>query len=98
MMETSFEWDPEKALLNVRKHRVTFETAIRVFLDPYAVIEQDRIVDGEERWQIIGIVDGKMMLMVAHSIEEHEHLEVIRIISARRANRGEEQRYEDENG
>jgi uncharacterized DUF497 family protein len=57
-----------------------------------------KAVDGEERWQIIGIVDGKMMLMVAHSIEENEQLEVIRIISARRANRREEKRYEDENG
>ena len=41
-----FEWDPAKAAANRRKHGVSFETAARVFADPYALFEQDRTVDG----------------------------------------------------
>ncbi|MFZ1085115.1 MAG: BrnT family toxin [Terracidiphilus sp.] len=50
-MKKRFEWDPAKAAANLRKHRVSFETATRVFADPNALFEQDRIADGESRWQ-----------------------------------------------
>jgi uncharacterized DUF497 family protein len=59
---------------------------------------QDRIENGEERWQAIGVVEGLFMLVVAHTVREQDDLEVIRIISARRANREEKRRYEEENG
>ena len=72
--------------------------AIRAFTDPYALVEQDRIENGEERWQTIGVVEGVLMLMVAHTVREQDDIEVIRIISARRANRRERRRYEEENG
>ena len=81
-----------------RKHGVSFETATRVFADPYALFEQDRIVNGEKRWQAIGVVDGAVMLLVAHAVHEQDNIEAIRIISARRANRMERRRYEEENG
>jgi uncharacterized DUF497 family protein len=97
-MRTRFEWDHAKAAANLHKHGVSFETATRVFADPNALFEQDRIVDGELRWQAIGVVDGLLMLMVAHSVEEKNELEAIRIISARRANNMERRRYEEENG
>ncbi|MDD2893921.1 MAG: BrnT family toxin, partial [Halothiobacillaceae bacterium] len=42
-MKTRFAWDPVKAESNLRKHRVNFETATRVFADPFALVEQDRI-------------------------------------------------------
>jgi uncharacterized DUF497 family protein len=48
---------------------------------------QDRIENGEERWQAIGVVEGLFMLVVAHTVREQDDLEAIRIISARRANR-----------
>jgi len=48
-----FEWDPDKAASNLRKHRVSFELAMRVFSDPFALSEQDRIEDGERRWQTL---------------------------------------------
>jgi uncharacterized DUF497 family protein len=60
--------------------------------------EQDRIVNGEKRWQAIGVVDGAVMLLVAHAVVEEGSVEAIRIISARRANRMERRRYEEENG
>jgi uncharacterized protein len=48
-MKTRFEWDPAKAVSNLRKHGVSFSAAVRVFADPFALTEQDRIKDGELR-------------------------------------------------
>jgi uncharacterized DUF497 family protein len=93
-----FTWDPSKNEANRRKHRITFETAVRVFSDLRALYEPDRSIDGEQRWQVIGLVDGQIMLLVAHTYTEDEAGETIRIISARRAKRHEERRYDDENG
>ena len=42
-----FEWDEAKAKSNARKHGVRFEEAMKVFADPYALVEQDR-VEGDE--------------------------------------------------
>ena len=98
IVKTRFEWDPAKAASNLRKHGVSFPTATRVFSDPYALVEQDRIENGEERWQTVGIVDGVVMLLVAHTVRQQDEIEVIRIISARRADRRERRRYEEENG
>jgi len=70
MEELQFEWDPEKARSNLRKHGVTFETAVRVFADPFALVEQDRVENGEYRWQTTGMVDGALVLLVAHADRE----------------------------
>ncbi|HEX6494240.1 MAG TPA: BrnT family toxin [Acidobacteriaceae bacterium] len=97
-MKLRFEWDLAKAASNRRKHGVSLETATRVFVDPYALVEQDRIENGEERWLAIGVVEGSWMLTVAHVVYEHDQIETIRIISARRADRTERRRYEEANG
>jgi uncharacterized DUF497 family protein len=90
------EWDPVKAAGNLRKHRVAFEDAARVFLDPLAVREQDRHVEGEERWQIIGLIDGMKLVVVAHTTRDQDNGdEIIRIISARKAEKHERRRYEE---
>lgn len=69
--------------------------ATRIFADPFAMVEQDRIENGECRWQTLGIVDGYLLLLVAHTIRDDEDgIEVIRIISARRAEPKERKRYE----
>ena len=91
-----FEWDAVKAESNRRRHGVSFETAVRVFADPFALTEQDRIEDGEYRWQTLGMVDDLTLLLVAHIDHEEDGSDVIRIISARRANRQERKRYEQE--
>jgi uncharacterized DUF497 family protein len=57
-MRVKFEWDPAKAVSNLRKHGVSFEIAIRVFADPFALSEPDRIEGGEQRWQTLGLVEG----------------------------------------
>jgi uncharacterized DUF497 family protein len=91
-----FEWDPMKARTNRRKHGITFEEAVNVFDDPYALFDLDRTDDetGELRWQAIGLVEGMVLVLVAHTVREEHQGEVIRIISARRADRKERNRYE----
>lgn len=94
-MERYFEWDDQKAETNYRKHGIRFEEAARVFDDPFAVSEQDRIENGEQRWQTIGMTERCLLLLVAHTVRfEEEGIEVIRIISARRVDRKERRRYE----
>lgn len=93
-----FEWDEAKNLSNLRKHGVSFETASRVFADPFALSEQDRIEGGERRWRTMGLIEGFLVLVVAHTVFEtgDDETEVIRIISARKASPRERRRYEDE--
>lgn len=93
-MKIRFEWDEAKAASNLAKHRVRFETAARVFADPFLLTEQDRIEHGEHRWQTIGMIDGHLVLLVAHTVGEDDGTEIIRIISARKADPKERKRYE----
>jgi len=96
-MKISIEWEAAKAKINLRKHRVSFETAARVFADPFALMEQDRIENGELRWQTLGRVEGHLLLLVAHTVRDDENgAETIRLISARRADPKERKRYEEE--
>lgn len=97
-MSIRFEWDAAKAAANLRKHGVSFELAMRVFSDPLAFSCQDRSEEGEQRWQTLGVVDGLLLLLVAHTVREDDEDEVIRIISAREATRKEKRDYEQENG
>src|SRR5271163_4111826 len=96
-METKFEWDPAKAENNLRKHRLSFEIAMRAFSDPFCLVEQNRIKSGEQRWQTLGMVDGLVLVLVAHTVRQDDDTEVIRIISARRAEPKERSHYEQAN-
>ena len=103
MISVRFEWDEAKNLSNQRKHDgVSFEEACQVFRDPLHVSAQDRIEGGEQRWQTVGAVQDFMILVVAHTLTEEDadggSVEIIRIISARRATPRERRRYESENG
>ena len=94
-MAAWFAWDEAKALANQLKHGVSFETARFVFADPHALSEQDRIEGGEYRWRTLGLVNGVVVLLVAHMATDHEDGdETIRIISARQATRTERRRYD----
>lgn len=94
-MERYFEWDEAKAKKNYIKHGVRFEEAALVFNDPLAISVQDRIENGEYRWQTIGMVGGCIILIVAHTVFDNDNgEEIIRIISARRAEPKERRRYE----
>jgi hypothetical protein len=87
-----FEWDEDKNRRNLSKHKVSFETAKSVFDDPLALSIQDRLVEGEERWQTIGMVSGALLL-VAHTWRDEPGDEAIRLISARKAIARERRAY-----
>jgi uncharacterized DUF497 family protein len=99
MTPMRFRWDVAKAASNYRKHRIRFGEATLVFRDPLHLSVQDRIVEGEVRWQTIGQVGGVTLLVVAHTFADDftdaGPIEAIRIISARRADPAERRRYED---
>jgi uncharacterized DUF497 family protein len=89
----SFEWSKSKAKVNLAKHGVSFELAKRVFDDPFAVeFLDDREDYDEERFVIMGMVD-RQILFVAYA----ERKDAIRIISARRATKHEQEVYNEEN-
>ena len=67
----------------------------QVFEDPFQINILDRIENGEERWQTLGMVGSMVLLLVAHTFVEQEEEEVVRIISARKATRKERQKYEE---
>jgi len=90
-----FEWDEAKAELNFRKHGIRFDDATLAFDDPFAKSEQDRIENGEQRWKTIGMAGGCLLILLAHTVRfEDDGIEVVRIISARRADRKERRLYE----
>jgi len=93
-MPTEFEWDVNKAKSNLRKHGIRFEDAVFVFDDPHHLSMQDRYENGEYRWQTIGLVHGIVVILVVHTIRFESGEEVMRIISARKADRKERNRYE----
>jgi uncharacterized protein len=88
----TYEWDPAKAAANARKHRVSFEEAASIFLDPSALTFSDPDHSAEEdRWITIGRSARLRVLFVAHT----ERNDRIRLISARLATRREQQQYEE---
>ncbi|MGA9070263.1 MAG: BrnT family toxin [Terracidiphilus sp.] len=86
-----FVWDSEKALVNTRKHGVSFELACQVFFDPLIRIE-DASPGVEERKAAIGLTEDWALLFVVHLLREGK---LIRIISARPATASERRDYEN---
>ena len=85
-------WDTDKDAANRRKHGLSFEVASRVFLDPGRIeMYDDREDYGEDRWMTIGAVNA-VLLVVAYTVREDDGGEVIRLISARKANAPEKKR------
>jgi len=92
-MTLKFEWNKSKAKDNFERHGVTFDLAKEVFRDPFAVeFLDERQEYGEERFVIIGLVAAHL-LYVAYT----ERRDAIRIISARRATKHEQETYLQEN-
>ena len=90
-MNAEFEWDPEKAAANLRKHGVDFSEAATVFFDPLSLTVPDPLHStNEDRFVITGLSEGRRHLVVVHA----DRGDRIRIISARLATAGERKRYE----
>lgn len=93
MATDDFEWDEAKAAENCARHGISFETAIRAFDDAFAIERLDDREDyGEERYSILGMVDGRL-LYVAYTVREG----ITRIISARGADPYERRQYHEDN-
>jgi uncharacterized DUF497 family protein len=92
MAALRFDWDVRKEEENRRKHGVSFEEARTVFFDEEAVLipDPDHSAD-EERFVLLGLSAALRTLVVCHCYRQDD---VIRIISARRANRVERETYE----
>lgn len=89
-MKWNFEWDDDKAQANWSAHGVSFDLAKTVFDDPFAIERLDNREDyGEERFVMIGMAEGTVLLFLAYT----ECEERIRIISARRATQYEQDDY-----
>jgi uncharacterized DUF497 family protein len=87
-----FAWDPSKAAANLKKHQVSFDEAKTVFFDDFAVqFFDEEHSDTEERFIMLGMSSNARLLVVCHC--ERAGGEVIRIISARKATRGESAFY-----
>lgn len=86
-----FEWNPNKAALNLEKHDVSFQEATTVSDDALSITfpDPDHSI-GENRYVIIGISRFEQLLVVAHT----DRGEKVRIISARKATRQERRFYE----
>lgn len=90
-MGIAFEWDPDKAERNLKKHGVSFQEATTVFADPLSVTipDPDHSQD-EERMLLLGMSIAGTLLVVGHT----ERGERVRLISARLATRRERRDYE----
>ncbi len=92
-MALQFEWDDDKAAVNREQHGIAFSEAVKAFSDPFAVEHiDDRQEYGEERINLVGMSDG-LLVHVTYT----ERNDRIRIISARRAERYEQDDYYREN-
>ncbi|MDP2210141.1 MAG: BrnT family toxin [Candidatus Aquicultor sp.] len=91
-MKLNFEWDEEKAKANLKKHRVSFDEATTVFIDPFSITvpDPDRSVD-EQRYIDLGSSDKCRVLVVVYT----ERGSNIRIISCRKAASSERKLYEE---
>jgi len=94
-MQYNFEWDPAKAKENLRKHRVSFERAAEVFLDPLMIsVEDEEHSEEEERWATLGRDKDAIVLVVIHTFREIDADNCnIRLISARKATQREAKEY-----
>jgi len=88
-----FEWDSIKADSNVKKHGVSFEEAKSVFYDELAIqFYQNDNEEGEDRFLMLGLSATHKVLMICHC--ERNSGNVVRIISARKATKNEQEFYE----
>ena len=85
-----FEWDEQKNQANITKHELDFADATRIFRLPLRISLDQRQDYGEERWIGLGMLDGRVVLIVFTEPDEN----IIRIISLRKALPYERKCYE----
>jgi hypothetical protein len=85
-----YQWDPDKARLNKRNHGVDFADAVGVFRDEMAMTKEDPDAEGERRFITLGLDSLGRLLVVVFTCRGED---TIRLISARKASRKEEEEY-----
>ena len=91
MQNDRFEWDDEKALANLVKHKLSFEIGCKVFDDDLSVeMDDEQVHDYEDRWLRVGMVEGRL-IAVAYTLRG----DIIRVISVRGATPREKRRYHE---
>lgn len=85
----TFEWDPKKAAANLKKHRVSFEEASSVFIDPLAIIDHDQVMASRE-----SILGRSLRQRELYVVFVETRPDRVRLVSARRATKAERCRYE----
>ena len=90
----TFSWSNDKNRENIKKHGISFQEAIPVFLDPYLIIRYDEVHSTleETRWKGIGVLGNDLLLAIVFS-EGKEN--VVRLISAREASKKEKEDYRE---
>lgn len=89
-----FEWDENKNRINRARHRISFEVAATVFNDAHCASRIDKKEHYEERWQTIGYTNNELILLVVHTYQADNDI-IIRIISARKAEKHEKEQYKN---
>lgn len=91
-----FEWDKRKEEANIQKHNISFDQASLVFADPFALSLFDvQHSKDEDRWVLLGQTLGNVVLVVVHTFRNEDGIEIVRIISARKATKNEKKSYEN---
>ena len=94
-----FSWSERKNGINQKKHSISFEVAQSVFSDPYHLVTEDCFIEGEQRYQAVGLTDGALLLVVVIVYRDTSlGEEIIHIISARKAEHYERSAYEEQFG
>ena len=95
---TRFTWDAAKAKANEQRRGISFETATEVFDDPHHIVLENYIFpdEGEQRYHVIGMTRGLVLLLVVFVDRSEPGFEVVHIISVRKAVAYEQSTYEDQ--
>ena len=83
-------WDPNKAEINFKKHKIRFSDAEMVLYDPFAMTLEDHDIDNEKRLVTIGSDSIGRIITLVYSYRS----QTIRLISARKATQTERKQYE----
>jgi uncharacterized protein len=97
-LQYDFEWNPDKARINIKKHNVSFEHAATIFKDPRVIsVYDDGHSANEDRWVSMGLAFNGVLLVVHHTYRQiNDKTVILRIISSRKATKREEKQYEEE--
>jgi len=89
-----FIWDPAKEKINIEKHKISFTESCYVFTDQYSLnLFDEQHSEDEDRWITLGQTPNGKIITVVHTFNKIDEIEVVRIISSRKATKKETKKY-----